>query len=220
MTEKKYGILTFHNTLNYGAVLQAFALQQAMKSIGKHAEIINYRAEFNEKRFLNKKLKQILNIRDIYNIFFRNSYVFHYPKAFESFYSRMSITEPPVYNPQELSDYITARFNTVVCGSDQIWNLACTAGDNSFFLPFDLKSTEKKAYAASLGVKEVPEKYKSMYREWISDFSAVSVREEDGKKIIKDLLDDDVSLVLDPSMLLTKEQWREIEDASIVPQKP
>lgn len=217
---KKYGILTFHNALNYGAVLQAFALQQAMTSVGKNTEIINYCAEFNEKRFLNKKLKQILNLREIYNIIFRNSYVFHYPEAFEKFYSRMSISQPPVYDSKKLKDYILERYDTVVCGSDQIWNLACTSGDDSFFLPFDLKSTEKKAYAASFGVKEVPLKYQSKYREWIKDFSLVSVREAAGKKIIKDLLPADANVVLDPSMLLTAEQWREIEDTSIVPSKP
>ena len=71
---KKVGILTFHNAINYGAVLQTYALYKVLINLGAQTKVIDYRASFNEKRFAKKKLKYWVNPRNIYNALFRNAY--------------------------------------------------------------------------------------------------------------------------------------------------
>jgi hypothetical protein len=219
MDKNKYGILTFHRALNYGAILQAYAMQITLEKYDLDAEIIDYRAEFNEKRFAPKKIKDILTIRSLYNIIFRNSYTIHKREPFRLFIENfMKVSKKKSVTREELIE-ASGEYNSIICGSDQVWNLACTDMDDSFLLPFELRKTKKISYAASFGSDMLAEKHKEKYRKCLNDFSRISVREKSGVSIVKDLIDEDIPYVLDPSLLLSRKEWCFIGDDSIVPKE-
>lgn len=217
MEKKIIGILTFHRALNYGAVFQAYALQAALRSMGAEAEIIDYRASFNEKRFRRKKLGEILSIRELYSIIFRNSYKLNSRKPFEAFNSNMPMSV--VCTTQDELREVCSKYDRIVSGSDQVWNIACTSGDDSYFLPFLNDSQKKTSYAASIGYEKLPEQFTEQYKKWISDFSDISVREKSAVDIVRELTGREAEYVVDPTLLLEKFDWLKLADESKVPEE-
>lgn len=107
--------------------------------------------------------------------------------------------------PQDLLN----RYDYFITGSDQVWNPNYTSGSSIYFLTFAPKN-KRISYAASFGVSEIPEEYIENYKKWLSEMPHLSVREEAGAKIVKDLTGREATVSLDPTMLLTKEQWLSI----------
>lgn len=211
----KIGTLTFHTAHNYGAMLQAYALVHYIKLLGHEAEIIDYQSEFNAKRFAPKTLTRFLSIREIYSVLFRNAYQKPCPEAFRDFYEHYLSKSVKSYTKEELEN-VSTLYDKIVAGSDQVWNLACTDGDDAYFLPF-APSEKKYSYAASMGVNKVPEHLKKQLSSYIMSFAGVSVREYEAVGIIKELTGRDATQVVDPTLLLTKDQWAEIADYSRCP---
>ena len=77
------------------------------------------------------------------------------------------------------------------------------------FLTFARKE-QKIAYATSIGISELPKEWEEFYAKNIKEFTSISVREDDAAKIIKNLTGRSVKVVIDPTMLLTKEKWEEV----------
>ena len=98
------------------------------------------------------------------------------------------------------------EYNTLIVGSDQIWNTTFKWLSINAFLPF--KHPKKIAFSASFGVDSIP--YDQTIADCLNDFKALSVREEAGAKIIKDLTGRDATVLVDPTMLLTKDEWRKV----------
>ena len=218
MSMKSIGILTFHRALNYGAILQTYALQKALEQCGADAKIIDYRAEFNERRFERQKLKTLVKPRQLYGVIFRNAYMLFDRGPFEGFYRRMQFTAP-CYQLKELHKECNA-LDRVVVGSDQVWNLACTEEDDAYFLPF-LKEREKKcSYAASFGFEQIPSEYQQAYKTYLQDFSMISVREKSGVRIVKDLIGKQADYNVDPTLMIPKEEWASIAENTLVPKTP
>lgn len=213
----KIGTLTFHTAYNYGAMLQAYALIYYLRSQGYEAEIIDYQAEFNRKRFAPKPISHFLNLREIYGILFRNSYQKPCPQAFKDFYDNYLTKSRSSYAKEELPE-AAVLYDKIVSGSDQVWNLACTDGDDAYFLPF-APDEKKYAYAVSMGVSKVPKQLETRLAGYINSFSGISVREHEAVRIVKELTGKDATLVVDPVLLLTKDQWTEIANYSRCPQK-
>lgn len=212
----RVGIMTFHTALNYGAVLQTFALYKTIKEMGNDVKVIDYRAPFNEKRFAPKPFSYFLNIRVLYNIIFRNGYEIYYKDGFRNFVDKHIQLTEPLYDEKELFK-MNDIFDSFISGSDQVWNLACTEGDTMYYLPFVKDSCKRNTYAASIGYTQLPTTQISIYKTLIESFNNISMRELPGVSIVKSLTDKDASLVLDPTMLLCREQWEEIADFSLVP---
>ena len=217
MKKCNVGILTFHRALNYGAVFQAYALQKTLDSMGAEAEIIDYRAEFNEKRFQRKKLRDILHVRELYSVIFRNAYMTYSRKTFEGFCRKMQMSE--VCTTQNELREVCSKYDRIVSGSDQVWNIACTSGDDSYFLPFLNDSQKKTSYAASIGYQKLPEQFIEQYKTWISGFSEISVREKSAVDIVRELTGREVEYVVDPTLLLEKFDWLKLADESKVPEE-
>lgn len=211
----KLGILTFHRALNYGAVLQTYALQKALENCGAEAEVIDYRAPFNEKRFQKKTLKDVMHIRTLYGILFQNSYKLYERSTFDSFVDKIPHSSA-VNNTDELQ-LVCREYDRIVCGSDQVWNLACTENDDSYFLPFIDDLRKKTSYAASIGYSKLPEQYRDKYKRLISGYSAISVREKEGVEIVKDVSGRTATYVVDPTLLLNRNEWISIANYERVP---
>nr|WP_237566144.1 polysaccharide pyruvyl transferase family protein [Oceanobacillus massiliensis] len=106
-----------------------------------------------------------------------------------------------------------SKFKAFVTGSDQVWNPFYINGSSLYFLTFAIKE-KRISYAASFGISSIPDIYKASYKKYLSEMNYLSVREEQGAKIIKDITSRNAQVVLDPTMLLTRENWREISKAS------
>ena len=215
MRDKRVGIITFHHSYNCGSMLQAFALQSVVEQLGYEAEIID---------FSNAGQKQLYSVTQpnntIKNIL-KNIILFPYKarikKNFDSFEefknTEFHLSLESYSHMEQLTD---SRYFSVVTGSDQVWNITIEDGDDAYYLPW-VKKARKVAYAPSFGAKNVmkyadnPEKYKT----YLSDFKALSIREVNGKRWIKDLVGKDVPVLLDPTLLLDASDYDRIADKSL-----
>ena len=214
----KVGVITFHTALNYGAVLQTYALYKTLLKLGVDAKVIDYQAPFNKKRFAPKTLKYFLNIRIIYNIIFRNSYELYNSKGFKDFVNYNIRLTQPIHTYEGLSN-LNKEFDRFITGSDQVWNLSCTEGDNSYYLPFVNDPIKKNSYAASFGYSFIPKENRKQYADLLKGFNHISVREVSGIDIVKSLVGKSAEWVLDPTLLLNKEEWQTLADYSLVSTK-
>ena len=208
---KKVGILTFHNAINYGAVLQTYALYKVLINLGAQTKVIDYRASFNEKRFAKKKLKYWVNPRNIYNALFRNSYQTFNNKIFDDFIQSHICLTSPIRDKSGLYS-LNDEFDCFISGSDQVWNLACTENDESYFLDFVTDVSKRNSYAASIGYTEFPPDKVDKYKSLLQNINNISVREKEAVGLISTLIGRDVQHVLDPTLLLNKEEWNVLID--------
>ena len=211
MNKKRIGILTMHRVQNYGSALQAYALQEYINRLGYDAELIDYifpNGKHKQRRSLKKSIKSTLF-----------KWIFCLPilrknKRFARFYSDYyKCSEQRFDNPQGLMQY-EYPYDILMTGSDQVWNPIHILTDTSFFLPFAHPHTPKVAYAPSFSVASVPEEFNAAIRSYVEGYSHISVREKSGIDIIKALIDKEVSLVCDPTLLLTKEDWGALAERS------
>ena len=202
----KIGILTFHCAHNYGAVLQCYALQETLKGMGHEVEVIDYRPEFLLSPY------EVWNIRRYgsYNSFLKRlmlecltlsrGIVRH--KAFDLFIqARLCLTKEKT---------ISSSFDAYIIGSDQVWNPNFGRMSDIDFLTF-VPENKRNSMAASFGVSNIKPEMEQYYKERLSKFNNISVREDSGKKIVEELTGrTDVEVLVDPTMLLTPEEWDKV----------
>lgn len=207
------GLLTFHSAINYGAVLQAFALQQKLEEMGYESEFINYNNEKikqDDSIFcINKcsSLKGAVSMLVYAPLRFRKKLIF---KHFRKSALKVSVEKYERSNLKNANE----KYEKYIVGSDQVWNLDIVNGDTTYLLDFADKT--KISYAASLGYAEIPEKYNEVYKKTLSSFSLISVREQQGVTALKDIVNKNVDVVLDPTLLLEKEKWEEFAKPYII----
>lgn len=204
---KKVYLLTFHGSVNYGAVLQAYALYKTLDIMGYDCKVIDYNRERHHKNFLTIQKTGLKSIA-VQLLQLPSKYSLH--KKFDYFTkTNMSLTES--YNGHEA--LLNARFEddaVYITGSDQVFN--CQLTEDNFHYYFDFtNSLNKYSYAASFGVSDIDDwKCKDKVLSLLKQFKAISVREESGQKIIKDNLGVESQVVCDPTFLLDKEQWSKL----------
>ena len=234
----KVALYTIFRCTNYGAVLQAYALARILRGLcGEDAvDVINHRMDPRDNHLLGK----ITNPNTPWFQRWRNKRKFaaryFHSELFERRRSKtirlienfIRPTAKLYKNPKELRGLSPldngglSPYDTVVVGSDQIWNpsLNHDFGHNQY-LGTDLPDKQDRvAYAASFGVSKLPEDCRDEYRTALSRFRIITVREESGAKICRQLLaangdspqdvaeGDSPQVVLDPTLLLTADDWR------------
>lgn len=201
------GILTFQNTLNYGAELQAYALSSVIRNLGYRVKLINYRCSAVSKResvkypSVKHALRHPINsFREICDLSERKTR----EEAFSNF-AKDKLNLDILLNSQI---EISSRYDVVIVGSDQVWNLACTGGDATYFLG-DVEHGEirKISYAASFGGDSVPVERIAEIGDALRDFDAIGVREASGVDLVTKASGKEATQVLDPTLLLTREDW-------------
>ncbi|MEG1619754.1 MAG: polysaccharide pyruvyl transferase family protein [Malacoplasma sp.] len=198
----KVGTITFHQAINYGAILQTYALQKTLEKSGINNEIINY--EFTRSGTKINGFKGQL-IKLIYN----RSNQKRQKKFIEFSENYLKLSKIKLINESE-KNKLNEEYDYFITGSDQVWNCNLTNFDKNFFLSFVTDDYKKIAYAASFGFDEIPKKNISEYRTLLSTFQSISVREKQGEKIIKELINRDVPCVLDPTLLIDEKEWTQI----------
>lgn len=183
---RKIGIVTIYDVSNYGNRLQNYAVKKVMNKVTK----LNVKEINTVNHFLG--LKNIIR--------YRKSSI----KRMLKFYDFSNKSKDIEY----LCDYKNEDYDFIVCGSDQIWN-PYWAGYEYMFATFADKE-KRIAYSASFGVSEIPEEKKEYYTKCLKDMKAISVREEAGAKIVKDLTGREAEVLVDPTLMLDKEEWKKV----------
>ena len=204
------GILTFHRSINYGSVLQSWALQHVLSANGIESFVIDYEPEkyrlLYESNAINapgfkSKVKKALEFK-------RNTRRQHL--LFDEFRSnQLRVTTEQYYYNTPYESY--ERFDSIITGSDQIWNTSLSDCDPIFFLPFDFKG-RKIAYACSVNSgapnKRFPKKW---LLKWINDYDSVSIREDSGVQKVFSLTGrEDIVKMPDPTLLLGTDDYSEL----------
>ena len=123
-----------------------------------------------------------------------------------------------ICNSQKLK-MLENRYDAVICGSDQVWNPRITDGDFSYYLNFCGDETKRISYAPSFGNIEYSENLKdSIYKE-LSKFSSISIREQEGKNFVQQLMGKEHPVVLDPTFLLNEKDWIRLEKKCPIPKE-
>lgn len=222
---KKLGICVCYQHRNYGSQLQSYATTVELKKRGIDFEIIRYKKKITPALLLKslprlfnpvfindrvlvryqKKLKLLMHPQLKQNNNIRNSCLAKFSK--EHFTS----LSPMYYGYDELCK-AAEKYDAVMVGSDQLWAPSGITS-NFYNLMFAPDEKTKISYAASFGVSQIEKKYHNLYNQFLSRMDFISVRENSGKKLVESLSDKSAEVVVDPVLLLDKEDWdREIPD--------
>ena len=221
----KIGIITIHNSTNYGACLQSWALYKFLINYGYDCEIIDLHRPVHQDYIYSKKYvdyngackkAQRFNLKSFIKKYVLRkkipSYKIERMRKFETFNSRIKLSaayrsidelysNPPIYDI-----YIT--------GSDQLWNPTQPFCIEPYFLTFVKSPSAKKiSYAASIGHDTLSEKEKEDFKHWLLSYNHISVREYEAKQLLESLVSKPISQVSDPTFLLGPDYWRSIAKA-------
>ena len=199
------GIFTFPNSTSYGAALQMYALYHTVETLGHTPEVINYQNTYmkEQKHFSRKTWLRQTAAKVLHHRAYRNFHAFE--KNYMSGYPQKAISDPQ-YLPA-----LAARYDAVICGSDQVWNPDITGEDLSYFLNFCDENTRRVAYAPSFGISEFSGDFANKIRGDLEKFHALSVREAPGQALLSGLLGKNVPLVCDPTLLMDAADWTKLE---------
>lgn len=221
----KIGILTYHHNYNYGTELQAIALQYYIENkLCKECEIINYQPDdgYSGKVLIETRIRRSLHyikhFRKYFTLFKNRYNVREKKKQFDVFLQEYMRVSPRITQKSNLVD-IVSNYSTVAVGSDQTWNPLVSQWE-TFLLDYVQDGTKKVAYAPSLGTGEIPQGYLEIYKNSLASFSYISCREASGATFLSELLNRDVKVVLDPTMLLKKEEWLKFASPISAVKKP
>lgn len=208
----KIGIITWFTGPNYGTNLQAIALQYYLRKLGHEVEIINYEVSSSkskkEKKSIFKKIayqprkyviKYALNkyTKDIVS---RNEKL---TNAIQNY----CLLTSKIANVKQFID-ICNTFDLLVCGSDQIWNPNWY--DRFYFADYDNIKTRRISYAPSMGVNAIPNDVIPEIKRSVRKFDIISVREEKAAELLEPFLKSRPSVVVDPTLLLSEEEWNDL----------
>jgi hypothetical protein len=201
----KYGILTFHRALNYGAVLQAWALQRKISMNGCSCAVLDYNSkQMKSYTAAINMFEKPKTLKSYISAIYKSPFRLVRKIRFSNFVKKyLHITS--TLNSQRLKGCY-GNYDGVIVGSDQVWNDYLTGFDKAYFLDF-IEGKKKISYAASFGFAQIPNNLKNDYRNLLDSFTAISVREKTGAEIIEELLDRKADICIDPTLLLDDKDW-------------
>lgn len=219
----KIGIITIDKSPNYGACLQAYALWKYLKQKGNDCEIIDLYRPYQEEYVPSKRFQRMrqhtsfvsrckqaikkmlgLNKGKAGKLFSDNAKL-----KFDKFNSQIKYSRaykgidelyanPPIYD-------------LYVSGSDQLWNPTQPYCLEPYFLTFVPNGGRKISYATSIGITDLTDEEKHKFKDWLSSYDAISVRELQAEKLLESFITDHViSQVPDPTFLLDVEEWKKL----------
>jgi hypothetical protein len=207
--ELSVGTLTFHDEYNFGAVLQAYALQRTIAGLGRDNAIIDYvrpvrgtaRQLFHACPTRAAVIHNLLSLSTM-----RSQLVLR--SRFAAFRKKnLRLTVQKYHFAEELNDR-RLPFDVYLSGSDIVWRPTWleTAYGGVYYLEF-VKLAARVAYAPSFGVDQLPTKYADRVARYIARFDRLSAREQSACRIIRELSGRGAAHVLDPTLLLTSADY-------------
>lgn len=195
----KVGIVTINDNDNYGNRLQNYAVQRYLENIHVQGITLKNKQMLNDKHKFFLRMIKIIIKGNQKNKTQRNI-------EFEKFNENIKFSER-IVTPFSM---ISKQYDYFIVGSDQVWNPRIGRMYDVDLLNF-AKNNQKIALSASFAINELPKESKEKAKKALSTFKAISVREDAGKKIVEDLTArKDVEVLVDPTMLLTAEEWDKV----------
>lgn len=201
-------ITTFQSAYNYGAILQAYALQQYLDTNFAKTVILDYHNEDIDKsyqkpsiQYFFKKPKHAI-FKVIQHILYKGKH--HKIDLFREHYLRLTkrYDEKNINEAEDEGDIF-------ITGSDQVWNNMIIGYDNTYFLKF-AKNKRTCSYAASFGISEIQTQFRAFYKAGLENIDYISVRENQGVTLVNKIAERDACLVPDPTLLLECEKWKKL----------
>lgn len=206
----KTGLITFHSSYNCGSMLQTFALQTVLEKLGHQTTVLDFSND--GQRALYSVFSKSCDLKSIVKncimLLCKNRVEKNFA-SYEDFKNKyFHLSSRKYLKACELTD---DGFETIVTGSDQVWNITIEDGDDAYFLPWVTKA-RKIAYSPSFGARNILEhsQYPEKYAGYLKSFHSLSIRENNGKKWIKDLTGLDVPVLIDPTLILSREDYDQI----------
>ena len=227
----KVGIVSCYFQENYGSMLQAYATQKILDDLGYENENINIdglKPEINKAKaayfakaaltsdILFYKIGKALNkirVKVGSKDFVENTKIRH--RSFEKFKNTWFKVSCKYESKEELKRKCSDNYHTVLVGSDQLWLPANIAADY-YTLNFVPDCVNTIAYATSFGQSELPKDVQEKAKYFLKRIRHISVREESGQKLVKNLVGRDIPVVCDATLLFSAEQWMEIQPEKAV----
>jgi hypothetical protein len=216
---KKISLITIFDNINFGTYLQAFALGQILKIKGFDVEIVNY---IRSSETLPKIMKKNLS-KNIIKIFYRFFYIIPQTVLMRKkniLFIKKFLRISKKYTSFEFLKNAPPKADVYLTGSDQVWNSWHNEGvDRSYYLDFAPVGKDRIAYGASIGMNDFQENEKRIIKEMLDKYKFISVREKKAKEVLKNLKIENVEVVLDPTLLFSKDEWLKLVDISIFKKK-
>lgn len=225
-TNRRVGIVTINDDNNFGNRLQAYALQRAVARLGWQPELIRNTPSPMSTRLLATRAWHAVRGDGVLAFGGRNGRLLwsksrgsHGPvvpryapirRSVIANFARANLVSSDVEFAERPVEEWADRYQRVIVGSDQVWNHGFRNAQEIDFLTF-ASPEQRIAYAASFGVHDVPEYLRRNYRAWISGIPHISVREQRGAEIVADLTGRRVPVVVDPTLLLSREDWESFQ---------
>ncbi len=232
---KKIGVITLNSDNNYGNRLQNLALLSVLNKLGFESQTVIFKKKPRPSS-LSAKLKRVLKqfkgqslIDNVHMISRKIQRRIHKKKtasleqekvlrskAFCSNYIKSFIVD---YEDLEKGYPTLNDFDYFVSGSDQVWNPHLLNKGTGDLTPFEINflsfapHSKRTAYSASFGVSDIPEQFIEKYKAYLKGMHSISVREDEGAQIIKKLINKEVPVLVDPTLLLNQNEWKEISCA-------
>lgn len=219
---KKIGIISlYYGNSNYGGVLQAYALQKTIEQIGTECVQVSYDVLHTHKRIQLRLWRWFVNPKSLSTSFCKRLFVHRVTvsapatikseinkreAAFRAFQEIIPHTTQVYY--EGAMEHCGDEFDTLVTGSDQVWQLVSIRP--ACFLNFARPGQKKISYAASVSMDSFTRVQVAVVKHYLRDFAAVSVREVQTVDLLRPLSPVEPVWTLDPTLLLTAEQWDEI----------
>lgn len=209
----KIGIVTIMDYTNYGNRLQNYAVYYVLgNKLGHEVYSLETHSEnkFHDGNYISWFKEKIAMSLCCFPDFAEKKFGNNITR-WTNFYNWSKLIHTiKYYNSNDLPISINDEFDCFFVGSDQVWNYNFKATNfNNYFLKF-ADNSKKNSISASFGISDIPEEWKKTYIDGLSDFSHISVREDAGKRIVNELVDKDATVLIDPTMMLNKEEWLKV----------
>lgn len=230
LKNKIVSIVNRTGLINFGSVLQVYALHKSVENLGYNSQVLWQKGNFIK----GLDIRPIKILKTLFKILFVPDLLKYSIDAFTSLKKKNIDNEVielfndfvkenikvKLLSQKELIQYANDDNNIkFICGSDQVWSSTNAYIDPLMYLRF-VPESKRIAYAPSIGKNYIPKYNEKQMREYINDIPYVSIREKEGQKLIKELTGRDVPVVADPTLLLNKEHWDKLINTNIKISKP
>jgi len=206
----KIAVITMHAVKNYGSALQTFATQQVLSRLGYETEIINYIRKKNiDSNLIDVWTSKEKGLRKIAKKMLMYPTIKKWIRVWGNYLQTYIHLSAVTYT--EMKDFsVTPVQADILCtGSDQVWNSGWNDGvEYPFYLSFADDNTPKISFSASFGKEKLDENEIEIVKPLLQKYDYITVREQSAVSILNNMGIKDVSFTLDPTLFLTKEQWK------------
>lgn len=207
----KTATITFHNSYNCGSMLQALALQKVLiDKYGVDNEILDFSNQGQKEMY--STFWKVTGFKSfIKNALWATVYkrIKQQAAAYEAFEHKYFRLSQDTYTSNKELTATNSKYQKFITGSDQVWNIRCMDADDAYYLNFVSDFNRRYAYAVSFGANNpfADSSLKDHYLNLVNKFNKISVREQNAKKWVSTATGREVSLCVDPTMLLSQGEW-------------